>query len=67
MTQENNYLYSCVEDSGFTYLKILYKQQGFRLLIILPNDRFGVNEVKIRRVKAIENLEDYKNFQSRSY
>ena len=64
MTQNNYYFYKSVDDSRFKCLKIPYKQRDFSMLIILPDDRFGVNDlIKRLDVKIIENLKDEKNFE----
>ena len=64
MTQNNTYFYKYVADSGFKCLKVPYKRQDFSMLIILPNDRFGLDEViETLDTKAIKNLK--KKIQSK--
>ena len=64
MHQRNHYLYRSVDESGFRCLKIPYKKPNFRMLIILPNKSFGLDEV-INKLddKAIESLKVDSNFR----
>ena len=63
MTSERRYLYANVDEKGFKCVKILYKDRNFSMMIILPNKRFGVEDViKKLDAKTIENLKEGKQF-----
>ena len=66
MTQEKYYSYISVDEKEFKCVKIPYKQQDFSMLIILPDKRFGLNDIIEKLdVKTIESLKDPKSFSSR--
>ena len=66
MTQENYYLYINVDEKGFKCVRIPYKDRDFSMLVILPNKRFGVEDViKKLDVKTVEKIQDSKQFWKR--
>ena len=66
MTQEKNYSYISNSEKGFKCVIIPYKQPGFSMVIILPDERFGLkNVIKKLDVKTIESLKEPKSFSSK--
>ena len=66
MIQQNKFGYRAVYAKKFKCLKIPYKQQDYSMMIILPNDRFGLNDViKKLTIKTIESLKDNKQYKER--
>ena len=62
MTQENHHSYISFDKKGFKCVEIHYKQTEFRMLIILPDERFGLkNVIKKPDVQTIESLKDANN------
>ena len=65
MTKKDCYSYLSVDEKGFKCVRIPYKLQDFGMLIILPDERFGLkNVIKKLDVKTIENIKDDENFNS---
>ena len=62
MSQKNYYLYTSDNQNRFQCVKIPYRQKDFNMLIVLPYDRFGVdNVVQCLDVETNRTL-DNKNF-----
>ena len=63
MTKVDYYSYLSVDDKGFKCVKIPYKQPDLCMLIILPDERFGLKSVIEKLdVKTIKNLKEGKKF-----
>ena len=64
MIQQNRFGYRAVRAKKFKCLKIPYKEQDYSMVIILPNNRFGLNDViKKLTIKTIESLKDDKEYR----
>ena len=62
MTQEKHHSYISFDEKWFKCVAIHYKQTEFRMLIILPDERFGLkNVIKKPDVQTIESLKDANN------
>ena len=63
MTQTNYYPYASIDEKGFKCVKIPYKQPDFNMLIILPDERFGLKDLISKLdVKTIEDIKKDENF-----
>ena len=63
MVQTNDFLYISVDEKGFKCVRIPYKQREFSMLIILPDEKFGLKGViEQLDVKTVENLKDINKF-----
>ena len=62
--EEKNYLYRAFDEKGFKCLKIPYKDTKFRMMIVLPDERFGLSDVmKSLDAETFEGLANSKDFE----
>ena len=66
MTQRGNFTYTSDNEKGFKCIEIPYRQLDFGMLIILPDERFGLkNVIEKLDAKIIENLKNNEGFSEK--